>query len=76
MTSLNELIENILDEPFLTAASVENFKMLVNWDSLQYVRLVLELQGTYGVEFSEEEIPRLLSVAGIHEVLLEKGCKL
>lgn len=76
MTVLNELIENILDEPFATAASVENFQMLGNWDSLQYVKLVLELQGAYGIEFSEDEITRLLSVAGIREVLVKKGCKL
>lgn len=76
MTVLNKLIEDVLDESFATAESVENFQLLENWDSLQYVRLVLELQGAYGIEFSEDEIPRLLSVPGIREVLVEKGCKL
>ena len=76
MNALNEIIENILGEPFDIAASVESFQLLGSWDSLQYVRLVLELQSTFGIELSEEEIPRLLSVVGIREVLSEKGCKL
>lgn len=74
MIALNELLEDLLDEPFETVVQIESFQMLESWDSLRYVKLVLELQGAYRVEFSEEEIHRLLSVAGIRQVLVEKGC--
>ena len=42
------------------------------WDSLKHMQVVVALEQEFGVEFEDEEIPRLLSFRGIRDTLLGK----
>ncbi|HWO89854.1 MAG TPA: acyl carrier protein [Gemmatimonadales bacterium] len=39
------------------------------WDSVQHIRLVLALEGEFGIRFSADEIAELTSVRAIEERL-------
>jgi acyl carrier protein len=42
---------------------------LAAWDSLKHMQVVVALEQEFGVEFEDEEIPRLLSFRGIRTAL-------
>jgi len=43
------------------------------WDSLAHLNLILEIEATFGVRFSSEEIPQLTSAARLQEALIRHG---
>ena len=45
---------------------------LPGWDSLQHLNLIVVLEETFGIEFSEEEMENLLSFANIREYIKMK----
>lgn len=47
-----------------------------SWDSLKQMDLVMTLENEYGIVLAIPDILRMLSVAGIIEVLKEKGVSL
>ncbi len=75
----NEKIQHILECVFMEesrdAASGRPFADLACWDSLCDVQLVVAIQSTFGVELNSEQIMRITSVAGLHEVLEEHDIK-
>lgn len=75
MGKLEEILEDILGEPQEKFAAVEHFRDLADWDSLQYVKIVIAIGREFDTEFSPEQIERLTSLAGIESVLAEKGLK-
>lgn len=46
---------------------------VAEWDSLNHVTLILELETTYGVSFSAEETLSMTDVAAIKRVLRSHG---
>ena len=46
---------------------------LEGWDSLSHLELMLELEETFGVRFSTEEMSNLTSVSRIEAALRERG---
>jgi len=71
--TLEQLIADELgDKPanITNATSRENHR---RWDSFAQVQLVVALENTYGVKFSNADIEGLTSVAKIREALQLKG---
>jgi acyl carrier protein len=46
---------------------------LPGWDSMRHLELMLELEMTFGVRISAEEVPELTSIGAIEEALREHG---
>ena len=42
-----------------------------DWDSVGHLRLILEVERTFGVRFPAAEIPELTSAARIHQAIQE-----
>ena len=40
-----------------------------SWDSIAHLNLVLEVEDTFGVRLSTDEIPRVSSVGSLEEIL-------
>ena len=45
---------------------------LLYWDSMRHLNLIITLEETFGVEFSEEEMENLLSFVNIREYIKMK----
>lgn len=74
MTSrLKNVIEAVFDEDFAAIESAATFSEIENWDSLNYIRLVVAIQAEFGVELTPEEIQQIKSITAIQEILKARG---
>lgn len=60
----------VLPAEITEASDMSNTK---KWDSLRHVILMTELETTYGIELSDQEMTEAVSVAKIREVLRRHG---
>ncbi|HTW69495.1 MAG TPA: acyl carrier protein [Acetobacteraceae bacterium] len=68
---LLELIAGTLGLPPAEITEVSDMRNTRRWDSLRHVMLMTELEGSYGITFSDKEMFEAISVAQIR-VLLER----
>ena len=76
MTKLRNFIDSVFDDGYDRVAGFEHFREMENWDSLQYMTLVVAIQAEFGIELDPEEIQKITSVAAIGAVLKSKGVEL
>jgi len=71
-SELTPLFQDVFDEddlvvtPELTAADVDE------WDSLSHIRLVVAIEGHYGISFSSAEMAGLRNVGELAAVIARK----
>jgi acyl carrier protein len=65
------LLEGVFAEESPLVVKGFPFSELKCWDSLHYVQLVVEVQAAFGIELNSDQIQRLISLNGLHEVLKE-----
>lgn len=46
-----------------------DFKVLWNWDSLKHINLVLALEDEFQVQFTDEEISRMVTYADVKQIV-------
>ena len=66
-------IFGVPESEITTEASVDT---VPNWDSLHHMRLVLALEETFGVSFTDDQTVQIMSYPLIIEVLKEHGIRL
>ena len=70
---MNDKILQILAETFECEINADSSsENTPNWDSLNHVRMILELQQNFGVKISHDKIAELNSVKKISEFLQDK----
>ena len=73
----NERIKNILslvmDVPLNDIDDNSSSDNISNWDSLKHINLVLALEDEFEIQFSEEQIPLLISYVAIKDAILAYG---
>ena len=70
---LKNIIESVFDEDFEEIERAATFSEIENWDSLNYIRLVVAIQTEFGVELTPQEIQQIKSIAAIQEILKARG---
>ena len=73
MTKLLKLIAEVLGVDRTMVSAETGPGTLPQWDSMAHMQLVAAVEETYGVQFSIEEIPNILSVNELKALLQEKG---
>ncbi len=73
MTRLLKLVADILGVDATLVTPETGPGMLVQWDSMAHMQLVAAVEESYGVQFTIEEIPNILSVNELKALLTEKG---
>ena len=73
---MNDRIQRVFREVFndddLVLSDELSSASMKDWDSFAQVRLMIELQEEFGVQFTTEEAIGATSVAGIRELLASK----
>lgn len=67
-----EIIAQVMNVPIESVKEDSSPDTIETWDSLKHMSLILTLEEEFGVQFSDEEIVRMLSVAMIIDVLTHK----
>jgi acyl carrier protein len=68
-TEIIDLVSEVLECEVNEDTAKEN---LENWDSLNHIRIILELKEKYDIEIPAEDIDKLLSVKNIIRYISEK----
>jgi acyl carrier protein len=67
------VVARVLGVPRASVSDATSNTTLAEWDSLNHVTLVLELETAYEVSFSAEETLAMTNVAAIKRVLQDHG---
>ena len=67
------LLSDILDLPVASISKEFDSSKTDSWDSLAHVKILFALEQEFSVRFETDEISVMLSLAGIHAILDEKG---
>lgn len=62
----------VMNVPIESVKEDSSPETIETWDSLKHMSLILTLEEEFGVQFSDEEIVKMLSVAIIMDVLTHK----
>jgi acyl carrier protein len=73
MSKLKKTIESIFEKNFDEVASASHFQKIENWDSLNYIKLVVAIQAEFGIELTAQEIQKMNSVSAIDGILRARG---
>jgi acyl carrier protein len=70
---LLELIAGTLGVPPAQITDASDMQNTRKWDSLRHVMLMTELETSYGIELSDQEMMEAVSVAKIRALLQRRG---
>jgi citrate synthase len=71
--ALEPLIAGVLKIPIPSVSDDLEFNGVAEWDSLNHVNLMLELERVYGVPIGDDEMVDLISVRAIRQFLAERA---
>lgn len=66
------IIAQVMNVPAESLHEESSPETIESWDSLKHMSLILTLEEEFGIQFSDEEIVEMLSVALILDVLTHK----
>ena len=69
LATLTEIFQSELDNESLQLKMTDTQDDIQGWDSLAHVRIIMRIEGAFGVQFEVEEIEHMLSVTAIYEAL-------
>ncbi len=62
---IRTIVAAVLSLPEDEVTAEASAATLADWDSLATIKIVMAVEGEFGVEFNEEIIPRLLSIEAL-----------
>lgn len=71
--ALQQAFRNAFDNADLEVTDTSSKEDIAEWDSINHLNLVVELEDVFKVKFTVEEIERMNSVSGILAILNTKG---
>jgi acyl carrier protein len=73
---LVDVFARVFDEPAGEFSDESSQDTVLNWTSLRHVTLLVELERSYNVRFSNAEMASMRSVADIRSALTKKGAEI
>jgi acyl carrier protein len=71
--SLADVFAKVFEEPADTFTDDSTQETVLNWTSLRHVTLLVELENTYGIRFTNPEMTTMRSMGDIRTALKGKG---
>jgi acyl carrier protein len=69
---VRRMLSALLNVPLERVGDESSREALEEWDSLKHMHLVLALEEEFGVEFADDEVSRLATVAGLTQAISDK----
>lgn len=73
LESITPIFREVFDDPFLILAEELSAKDVANWDSLNHITLIVELETHTGLILTTDELVNLRNVGDFVNLLEEKG---
>lgn len=72
MEKVNEIFREVFDDDDLVITDDTNAEDIEDWDSLEQVNLIVNMEKTFSVKFNLEEVNQLKNVGGMVDMICEK----
>ncbi len=72
LDTVREIVADIFSVPAETVVPTSSPQSIEKWDSMSHLNLVLSLEQGFGVAFTPDEIPDLISVRAICDKVKQK----
>lgn len=69
---VRRMLSALLNLPVEALRDESSREALEEWDSLKHMHLVLALEEEFGIEFADDEVSGLATVAGLTQAITEK----
>ncbi len=69
---LEDIVRQLLGDDNVVLAEAENWTDVPGWDSLAHVNLVFSAEQAFGVQFTDEELDSVTSIADFEQLLVQK----
>lgn len=73
LNSLTPIFRDVLDEPALVLTDELSATDVKNWDSLNHITLVVEIEALTGLTLSTDDLVNLQNVGDFVRLLYDKG---
>jgi acyl carrier protein len=70
---ITPVFREVFDDPFLELTDELSAHDVENWDSLNHITLIVELESLTGLSFTTEELVELQSVGDFVNLIIAKG---
>jgi acyl carrier protein len=70
---ITPIFREVFEDAQLNVTPDLNAQMVKNWDSLNHITLIVELEQAAGVQFSTDELVAMVDVGSLIECLARKG---
>ncbi len=70
---ITPVFRTVFEDERLVVNRELNAQMVQNWDSLNHITLVVELEQTAGVQFTTDELAAMVDVGNLIDCLARKG---
>lgn len=71
--SITPIFREVFDDPSLIVTKDLSANDVKNWDSLNHITLIVELETLTGLSFSADELVNLRNVGDFVQLLVDKG---
>jgi acyl carrier protein len=69
---LNEICRQVFEKPGLAITPVTSARDIENWDSLNHVTLIMEVERKFGIKFALGELQDLKNVGSLLKLIEDK----
>ena len=73
LDAITPIFREVFDDPSLIVTKDLSANDVKNWDSLNHITLIVELETLTGLSFSTDELVKLKDVGGFVQLLADKG---
>ncbi len=70
---ITPVFRSVFENDSLTVTRDLQAQMVQNWDSLNHIALIVELEQTLGVQFTTDELAEMVDVGHLIDCLARKG---
>lgn len=69
---LNEVFQDVFDDDEIVVNDETTADDIEDWDSLEHINLVVEVENTFGIKFNMGEVNSFKNVGAMVDVILER----
>lgn len=69
---LNEVFRDVFDDDEIVVNDETTADDIEDWDSLEHINLVVEVENTFGIKFNMGEVNSFKNVGAMVDVILER----
>lgn len=70
--TLSAVMQKVFKDPALTAKPEMSARDVKNWDSLNHIRFVIEVERAFGIKFATSEVSKFKNVGDLATLIEQK----